>query len=225
MFTLTLDQLAQILGLPNHGQCSYTEGISLKSLTSHREEYGPYHTFIPTPNEIIEHIRLPQKVYGTLLDNGHVEFHESHFYALDPLKICVDEVHPHLRRWVEVLRENVFCLPHNHEYHPACCAHMLYCLVTEQPYNHAYFVAKRIVNVKARLDKAIPYGMLLTRLYRYVMNTFPPLQDGQYLHFEPAMAPLTQNTYISLYWKCSSPHIRHEENSITYHEVSSSDDE
>ena len=68
---------------------------------------------------------------------------------------------------------------------------MLYCLITEQPYNLAYFVAKRIVNVKARLDKAIPYGMLLTRLYRYVMNTFPLLQDGQYLHVEPVMAPLT----------------------------------
>ena len=81
------------------------------------------------------------------------------------------------------------------------------------------------MNVKARLDKGIPYGMLLTRLYRYVMNTFPLLQNGQYLHVEPVMAPLNQNTYISLYWKCSSPHIRHDENSITYHEVSSSDDE
>ena len=69
--------------------------MSLKSLTSHREEYGPYHTYIPTPNEIIEHIRLPKKVHGTLLENGHVEFLESHFFDLDPLKICVDEIHPH----------------------------------------------------------------------------------------------------------------------------------
>ena len=105
------------------------------------------------------------------------------------------------------------------------CAHMLYCLVTEQHYNLAYFVARRIVNVKAHLDKAIPYGMLFTCLYRYVMSSSPQLRNGQYSLVEPVMAPLTQNTYVSLYWKCSSNQLDHSKDSITYYDVSSSDDE
>ena len=116
---------------------------------------------------------------------------------MDPLKIFVDELHPYLRRWVEVIRENAFCLPHNREHLPACCAHMLYCLATEQPFTFAYFVARRMANVKSRQDKALPYSMLLTRLHRFVMNSFPHLLNNDFPLVDPMMDRLSHNTFRS----------------------------
>ena len=67
---------------------------------------------------------------------------------------------------------------------------MLYCLSNEVPYNLAYYMAKRIANVRSRSDKLMPYSMLLTRLFRWVMTNFPHLLDTEYPLVNPAMKPL-----------------------------------
>ncbi|GJT61468.1 hypothetical protein Tco_1005001 [Tanacetum coccineum] len=63
---------------------------------------------------------------------------------------------------------------------PACLAHMLYCVVAEEQYNLAYFFFKRIECARATPTANLPYGMFLTRLYRYVMETYPHLNNGTY---------------------------------------------
>ncbi|GJT11107.1 hypothetical protein Tco_0858149 [Tanacetum coccineum] len=70
---------------------------------------------------------------------------------------------------------------------PACLAHMLYCVVAEEQYNLAeeqynlaYFFVKRIECAKATPIENLPYGMFLTRLYRYVMEMYPHLDNGTY---------------------------------------------
>ncbi|GJY70031.1 hypothetical protein Tco_0473013 [Tanacetum coccineum] len=57
---------------------------------------------------------------------------------------------------------------------------MLYCVVAEEQYNLAYFFVKRIECAKAIPTANLPYGMFLTRLYRYVMKTYPYLDNGIY---------------------------------------------
>ncbi|GJY30697.1 hypothetical protein Tco_0414192 [Tanacetum coccineum] len=74
---------------------------------------------------------------------------------------------------------------------PPCLAHMLYCVVAEEQYNLAYFFVKRIECARATPTANLPYGMFLTRLYRYVMETYPHLDNGTYDIVERVMRPLT----------------------------------
>jgi hypothetical protein len=67
---------------------------------------------------------------------------------------------------------------------------MLYCLSDEKPYNLSYYMAKRMGNIRSRSDKLMPYGMLLTRLFRWVMKNFPHLQNFEYPLVNPVMKPL-----------------------------------
>ncbi|GKB47665.1 hypothetical protein Tco_0898418 [Tanacetum coccineum] len=80
----------------------------------------------------------------------------------------------------ELIRENVFGLGGHQNRLPACLAHILYCVVAEEQYNLAYFFVKRIKCAKATPTANLPYGMFLTRLYRYVMETYPHLDNDTY---------------------------------------------
>ena len=185
-YVLTLEQFAQILSIPNHGQCAYTEDWCLESLFHYREENSPYCSYIPSPTELTKIIRT------------HPHPH--------PTKIRLEEVRHELLSWAVILRENVLSLTGNREQLPACCAHMIYCLLTQQPYNLAYFFAKRIVHLKGNKNKLIPYGMFLTRLYNHFMTFHPYLHGPQYSLFTPVMKPITESYVSSILISESSTH-------------------
>ena len=42
-------------------------------------------------------------------------------------------------------------------------------------------------------DKLIPYGMLLTHFYNFVMQTYPHLQGTQYQLFRHVMDPISKS--------------------------------
>ncbi|GKB75746.1 hypothetical protein Tco_0942641 [Tanacetum coccineum] len=95
-----------------------------------------------------------------------------------------------MKQWEELIRENVFGLGGHRDRLPACLAHMLYCVVAEEQYNLSYFFVKRIECARATPTANLPYGMFLTRLYRYVMETYPHLDNGTYVIVERVMRPL-----------------------------------
>ncbi|GKE73248.1 hypothetical protein Tco_1535289, partial [Tanacetum coccineum] len=86
-----------------------------------------------------------------------------------------------MKTWVEINRENAFCLGGNQDHILACLGHMLYCVANSIQYNLAFFVAKRIEFVRSRRGYILPYGMLLTRLFKHVMAEYPHLQSDQYV--------------------------------------------
>ncbi|GJT27995.1 hypothetical protein Tco_0908270 [Tanacetum coccineum] len=92
--------------------------------------------------------------------------------------------------WEEIFCENAIGLVGNRDHLNKCYAHMLYCIITKQPYNLAYYVVKRIENVKSQHNKVIPYGMLLTRLFHYAMSTYPHLAGPYYRVVDRKMAPI-----------------------------------
>ncbi|GKB51646.1 hypothetical protein Tco_0902399 [Tanacetum coccineum] len=92
--------------------------------------------------------------------------------------------------WEELIRENAFGLGGHRDRLPACLAHMLYCVVAEEQYNLAYFFVKRIECARATPTANIPYGMFLTGLYRYVMETYTHLDNGIYDIVNRVMRPL-----------------------------------
>lgn len=67
---------------------------------------------------------------------------------------------------------------------------MLYCLSDEKPYNLAYYMAKGTGNIRNLSDKLMSYGILLTRLFRWVMTNFPHLQNVEYPLVNPVIKPL-----------------------------------
>ncbi|GJW64666.1 hypothetical protein Tco_0116550 [Tanacetum coccineum] len=80
----------------------------------------------------------------------------------------------------QLIRENVFGLEEHRDHLPACLAHMLYCVVTEEQFNLAYFFVKRIECARANPTANLPYGMFLTCLYRHIMEAYPRLNYGIY---------------------------------------------
>ncbi|GJT90456.1 hypothetical protein Tco_1079301 [Tanacetum coccineum] len=73
---------------------------------------------------------------------------------------------------------------------PACLVHILYYILAEQQYNLAYFFVKRIESARATLKAHLSYGMFLTRLFQYVMEHYPHLDNGIYNVVERVMRPL-----------------------------------
>ncbi|GJX57216.1 hypothetical protein Tco_0287113 [Tanacetum coccineum] len=67
-----------------------------------------------------------------------------------------------MKRWEELIRENVFGLEGHRDHLSASLAHMLYCIVTEEQYNLAYFFVKLIECARATPNANLPYGMFLT---------------------------------------------------------------
>ncbi|GJS27014.1 pentatricopeptide repeat-containing protein [Tanacetum coccineum] len=49
----------------------------------------------------------------------------------------------------------------------ACLCHMLYCIQTSTPYNLAFFILKRMEKTQNKPKELLPYGMLLTTLFKH----------------------------------------------------------
>ncbi|GKD51593.1 hypothetical protein Tco_1280569, partial [Tanacetum coccineum] len=110
--------------------------------------------------------------------------------ALNPNQILTKELSPDKKQWEELIQENVFGLGGYRDRLPTCLAHVLYCVVAKEQYSLAYFFVKRIECAKVTPTVNLPYDMFLTRLYRYVLETYPHLDNGTYDIVERVICPL-----------------------------------
>nr|GEW48478.1 retrovirus-related Pol polyprotein from transposon TNT 1-94 [Tanacetum cinerariifolium] len=83
-----------------------------------------------------------------------------------PNQIETNELFDNLRPCELVIRENVYSTIANRDHTQAVIALMLYSLENRQPFNLAYFIVRRMYFFKDRRDKVLPYGMILTRLFK-----------------------------------------------------------
>ncbi|PWA95795.1 Ribosomal protein L7Ae/L30e/S12e/Gadd45 [Artemisia annua] len=167
----SITKLGDILGVPSHGQYAYTEEHSLDSLY--------YHLRLKCLDLAFENLEM---TFSSRCDGSLVH--------LDPNRLYLKKILPDLKNWELLLRENVLSLAGNRDHVPASLAHMLFCLSNEEPYNLVYYMAKRMANVHGLSDKLMPYGMLLTRLFHWVMTQFPHLLSDDYVLVNPVMKPL-----------------------------------
>ncbi|GJV25393.1 retrovirus-related pol polyprotein from transposon TNT 1-94 [Tanacetum coccineum] len=63
-------------------------------------------------------------------------------------------------------RENVYSAIGNKDHTQVVIALILYCLETRQPFNLTYFIIRRMYFFRDQKDKVLPYGMIVTRLFR-----------------------------------------------------------
>ncbi|GJW81013.1 copia protein [Tanacetum coccineum] len=72
----------------------------------------------------------------------------------------------------------------------ACICHMLYCIETSTPFNLAFFILKRMEKTRNKPKELLPYGMLLTRLFKHVVSVSSELAFDHYLSHDRVMHPL-----------------------------------
>nr|GEV13188.1 retrovirus-related Pol polyprotein from transposon TNT 1-94 [Tanacetum cinerariifolium] len=90
----------------------------------------------------------------------------------------------------EIIRENVFCLGNNRDHVPVCLCYMLYCVVHSKKFNLAYYMAKRMKWVTKQSRLILPFGMLLTRLFTFIINENPELYKETYVLYDRVMTSL-----------------------------------
>nr|GEY54413.1 pentatricopeptide repeat-containing protein [Tanacetum cinerariifolium] len=87
----------------------------------------------------------------------------DHIINFEENQILTREITPIMKTWVDIIREN----------------------------NLAFFVAKRMEFVTKQARLILPYRMLLTRLFNYVMFENPKLSNDCYVLYDLVMLPLT----------------------------------
>ncbi|GJY83392.1 hypothetical protein Tco_0496768 [Tanacetum coccineum] len=182
ILSLSLQQFGQILRIPFDGQAVFTNEWDLGALAYSQDTEGPYHTDLPTPEEIHQFLQFQRVDSNRKIKNKNV--------ILSPNQVLTKELRRDLKRWNELIYENVFGLGGHRDHLPACLAHILYCILAEQQYNLAYFFVKRIESARATPKAHLPYGMFLTRLFRHVMELYPHLDNGIYNVIDHVMRPL-----------------------------------
>ncbi|GKB04930.1 hypothetical protein Tco_0833125 [Tanacetum coccineum] len=141
---------------------------------------------IPNPpyiEEFISSIRIDRE--GQVRRIRHEEEIDVHDYQILTRKII-----PTLKPLEEIIRENIFCLGGNRDHVPACLCFMLYCVVHSERFNLAYYMAKRMEWVTKQARLILPYGMLLTCLFTFIMNEYPELNNESYVLYDRVMTPL-----------------------------------
>ncbi|GJY53258.1 retrovirus-related pol polyprotein from transposon TNT 1-94 [Tanacetum coccineum] len=105
-------------------------------------------------------------------------------------QILTREIVLTLKPLEEIIRENVLCLGGNKDHVPACLCYMLYCVANSEKFNLAYFMAKRMECVTKQARLILPYDMLLTRLFDFIIGENFELQIESYLLYDRVMNPL-----------------------------------
>ncbi|GKD69665.1 hypothetical protein Tco_1323755, partial [Tanacetum coccineum] len=163
--SLSLTQFSQIIRIPYNGQAVFTNEWDLASLAFFQETERPYHTNLPTPDDIRRFFQLKRVESNRTIKSKNV--------ILTPNQILIKELRKDMKRWEELIRKNVFGLGGHRDHLSASLAHMLYCIVTEEQYNLVYFFVKLIECARATPNANLPYDMFLTLLSPSAPNAPP----------------------------------------------------
>ncbi|GKD78783.1 hypothetical protein Tco_1341404 [Tanacetum coccineum] len=103
LFSYSLENFAQILGVPCEGACVFSDRWRVDELIYGIPTDGPYQTNLPPVEDIISSIRVDR--------DGQVRRirHEEEIDVLE-YQVLTREIEPSLKPLEEIIRENVFCL-------------------------------------------------------------------------------------------------------------------
>ncbi|GJW94470.1 hypothetical protein Tco_0174142 [Tanacetum coccineum] len=136
----------------------------------------------PNPTIYLSPIEDPKVVCGAI------------FYERPPGKTC------------KIKKKSVVLDPYQMDHPNVCIAYMLYFLTIQKPFNLAYYITKRMESVTRSDVMVLPYGMLLTRLYRHVHTSHPiAISDIHYL-VDHVMIPLTEGKTRKIMIDRKRPH-------------------
>ncbi|GJY33622.1 retrovirus-related pol polyprotein from transposon TNT 1-94 [Tanacetum coccineum] len=140
----------------------YSDAWSLDQLENTLEKVPPYNSNFPPIEDFCT--RIHQRV------TFKKQSKEGVLQKL-PNKIETNELLDHLKPCELVIRENAYVAIGNRDHVQGSIALMLYCLKVSRPYNLAYFVIREMDYFKDRIDKVLPYSMILTCLFKNIKAT------------------------------------------------------
>nr|GEU72828.1 pentatricopeptide repeat-containing protein [Tanacetum cinerariifolium] len=181
-FSLTLEEFDQILKIPIKGHVSYTDMWLLDYLSLSAPSRGHYKTTPHSPQVIKSLIQIPRQSQATCTKNKKT-------IVVDENEILTREIQPHRKPWVHIIRENAIFLGGHKDHVSACLCHMLNFIESSTPYNLAFFILKQMEKTQNKPKKLLSYGILLSRLFKYVVSVFLELAIDHYLSFDRVMHP------------------------------------
>nr|GEY76323.1 hypothetical protein CTI12_AA182560 [Tanacetum cinerariifolium] len=119
-------------------------------------------------------LSLDEKIFPRRTVHEKIDKEGNTIHKL-PNQIETNELFDHLRPCELVIRKNVYSAIGNRDHTQAGIALMLYCLENEQPFNLAYFIIMRMHFFRDRRDRVLPYGMILTRLFKNIKANMPQI--------------------------------------------------
>ncbi|GJV00591.1 hypothetical protein Tco_1329861 [Tanacetum coccineum] len=183
-FSYSLEEFAQILDIPCEGACVFTNKWSLDELANGVPTDGPYQTNPPSLNDIISYVRIDRE--------GQVcRIHRKEEIDVHDHQILTRKIMPTLKPLEEIIWENVFCPGGNRDHVLACLCYMLYYVANSEKFNLAYYMEKQMDWVTKQSRLILPYGMLLTRLFKFVISESSELLNESYVLYDRVMNPLT----------------------------------
>ncbi|GKD05289.1 hypothetical protein Tco_1180263, partial [Tanacetum coccineum] len=93
--TLSFQQFGQILRIPFDGQAVFTNEWDLGALAYSQDIEGPYHTNLPTPEEIHQFLQFQRVDSNRKIKNKNV--------ILSPNQVLTKELRRDLKRWNELI--------------------------------------------------------------------------------------------------------------------------
>ncbi|GJS00691.1 hypothetical protein Tco_0317199 [Tanacetum coccineum] len=144
---------------------------------------GRYKTTPPSLNVIKSLIQVPRQGQVTRTKNKKT-------IVVDKNEILSREIQPHMKPWVDIIRENAICLGGHRDHVFACLYHMLYCIEQAHFIQSSIFILKIMEKTRNKPKELLPIGMLLTRLFKHVVSVFPELAIDHYLSHDRVMHPL-----------------------------------
>nr|GFC68675.1 pentatricopeptide repeat-containing protein [Tanacetum cinerariifolium] len=171
------------LKIPFKGHVSYTDMWLLDYLSLSAPSKGRYKTTPPSPSVINSFIQIPQQSQVTRTKNKKT-------IVVDKNEILTREIQAHMKPWVDIIRKNAICLGGHKDHVSMCLCHMLYCNKSSTLYNLAFFILKRMEKTRNKPKTLLPYGMLLTRLFKHVVSIFPELGIDHFLLHDLVMHPI-----------------------------------
>ncbi|GKB36818.1 putative ribonuclease H-like domain-containing protein [Tanacetum coccineum] len=130
---------------------SHLEAWSLDQLASSVPTGGPYQTNPPSPDEIKLYVPVEREDVVTRIRHDQV-------IDVEENQILTREITPIMKTWVDIIRENVFCLGGNRDHVPACLCHMLYCFASYILYDRVMYPLTAQQERKTREDYGKDYG-------------------------------------------------------------------
>nr|GEU88222.1 copia protein [Tanacetum cinerariifolium] len=182
-FSLTLEEFGQILKIPFKSHVSYIDMWLLDYFSLSAQSKGHYKTTPPSPSVIKSFIQITRQNQVTRTKNKKT-------IVVDKNEILTCEIQPHMKPWVDIIHENAICLGVHKDHVLACLCYMLYFIESSTPYNLAFFILKRMEKTQNKPKELLPYGMLLTRLFKHVVSVFPKLAIDHYILHDRFINPL-----------------------------------
>ncbi|GJS98146.1 hypothetical protein Tco_0819316 [Tanacetum coccineum] len=156
-FLMSLEKFGQVLQIPYKGTCIFSKECSLELLNTTREKHNSYQTNLPNIRDVVQNFCIPS----------------NHQNCSNPTIILRDNLPPNIKEWELIICKNVICVDTHKSFIDACSAIMLYHLKNSQDFNLAYFIAHKIESVKNRVNCPLLYGLLITRIYRFILARHP----------------------------------------------------